>query len=210
MDIKKYTIGEEIANSITHGLGALFSAFGLIYLLINSIQDGTIWHIVSFSIFGFSLILLYSASTLYHSIQKVNYKKLLRKFDHSAIFLLIAGSYTPFLLVSLRGVWGWSLFVIVWTLAITGIILKFKFISRFQKLSVGIYVFMGWLVVVAANEIALKLDNETIIYLFAGGLFYTLGVGFYIWKKLPYNHAIWHLFVLGGSISHYLAVASIL
>ncbi len=201
-----YTFGEEIANSITHGIGVLLSIVGLVLLIITAMTYGTTWHIVSFAIFGSTLIALYLASTLYHSIPIASWKQILRKIDHAAIFILIAGTYTPFMLVNLRGVWGWSLFGVIWGLAAAGIALKIACISRFQKLSLAIYILMGWLAVIAAQEMFRTIAPTSLILLFMGGLSYTIGVIFYVWKKLPYNHAIWHLFVLGGSIFHYFAV----
>ena len=207
---KDYSTAEEIANSVTHGLGTLLSIAGLVYLILLAVERGDVWHIVSFSIFGATLILLYLASTLYHSFQKESLKRLFKKLDHSGIFLLIAGTYTPFMLVSLRGPWGWSLFGVIWGLAIAGIILKFFFIGRFKKISLAIYIFMGWLCVIAGNEFLNNVSAGSLMLLLFGGLSYTAGTIFYVWKKLPYNHAIWHLFVLGGSIFHFFAVASLL
>ena len=202
----QYTVGEEIANSITHGIGTALSIAGLVILIIVAESYENIWHIVSFSIFGSTLIILYLTSTLYHSIQRPSGKKILKTMDHSAIFLLIAGTYTPFLLVSLRGVWGWSLFGVIWGLAVVGIVIKSVYISKFQKASVVIYILMGWLIIIAFRELLNHLHFTSLIFLIVGGLFYTTGVIFYVWRKLPYNHAIWHLFVLGGSIFHYFSV----
>jgi len=204
--LNKYTAGEEIANGITHGLGVLLSIAGLVVLISMASFHGDVWHIVSFSIFGSTLILLYSASTLYHSISNPLLKIRLKKFDHSAIFLLIAGTYTPFLLVHLRGALGWSLFGVIWTLATIGIVIKSFYIQRIKKLSVGLYLFMGWLCLIAMQELTRTLPPASISLLIVGGVLYTAGVVFYSWEKLPYNHAVWHLFVLGGSISHFFSV----
>lgn len=204
--VQKYTIGEEIANSITHGIGVALSITGLVMLIIFSASKGTVWHIVSNSIYGASLIALYLSSTLYHSIPKISVKKILKVIDHSAIFILIAGTYTPFLLTNLRGPWGWSLFGVIWGLALAGIIIKAFFIYKLKKLSIAIYISMGWLVMIAMKQIILHVPKISVIFLIVGGLFYTLGVIFYAWKKLPYGHAVWHLFVMGGSIFHYFAV----
>lgn len=201
-----YTIGEEIANSITHGVGAALSVAGLTLLVALAAIYGDVWRIVSFSIYGSSLILLYLASTLYHSIQYPKVKRILRIFDHAAIYLLIAGTYTPFTLVSMRGTWGWSLFGVVWGLALMGVAFKTLFIGRYEKIATAAYVLMGWLVVVAFKQMVLTIPPGGIVWLVLGGVAYTLGVIFYAWDKLPYNHAIWHLFVLAGSICHFFAI----
>lgn len=204
--LNQYTDSEEIANGITHGFGVLLSVAGLVVLIITASFHGDVWHIVSFSIFGSTLIILYSASTLYHSISNPLLKSGLKKFDHSAIFLLIAGTYTPFLLVHLRGSLGWSLFGVIWTLAATGIVIKLFCIQRIQKLSVGLYLFMGWFGLIAMQGLTRTLPPASISLLIIGGVLYTAGVIFYSWKKLPYHHTVWHLFVLGGSISHFFSV----
>lgn len=201
-----YTMGEEIANSITHGVGAALSVAGLTLLVALAAIYGDVWRIVSFSIYGSTLILLYLASTLYHSIQYPKVKHILRIFDHAAIYLLIAGTYTPFTLVSMRGPWGWSLFGIVWGLALMGVAFKTIFIGRYEKIATAAYVLMGWLVVVAFKQMVLTIPPGGIVWLVLGGVAYTLGVIFYAWNKLPYNHAIWHLFVLAGSICHFFAI----
>jgi hemolysin III len=168
--------------------------------------------VVSYAIFGASLIALYLASTLYHSISipLPNLKPVFKRIDHSAIFLLIAGSYTPFLLVSLRGAWGWSLFGVIWALTVIGFVLKIGFIARFERITLALYILMGWLAVVALKPMVASLGLNSLIALAIGGALYTGGVFFYVWKKLPYNHAIWHLFVIGGSVAHFLAVFFIL
>ena len=202
----RYTLGEEIANSITHGFGALLSAAGVAILIAAAAVNGNSWHIVSFSIFGATLILLYLTSTLYHSFTHPTAKKVLKVIDHSAIYLLIAGSYTPFLLVSLRGWWGWTLFGIIWTCAIAGIVLKGVCIGRFHKTSVAIYLTMGWFCIVALKQLLIHVPYLSILLLILGGVSYTVGIIFYAWRKMPYNHAVWHLFVLTGSTLHYLSV----
>ncbi|HRG55891.1 MAG TPA: hemolysin III family protein [Lacunisphaera sp.] len=201
-----YTPREELANSLTHGLGAALSVAGLVLLVIRAAQHGDAWHVVSTAIFGTTLVLLYAASTLYHSLRGERLKQRLRKFDHAAIFLLIAGSYTPFVLVTLRGPWGWSLFGVVWGLAVAGMTIKFWLAGRFKLLSTLIYVAMGWLVLVAIKPLVAALPAGGMKLLVAGGLCYTGGAVFYLWKRLPYHHAIWHLFVLGGSACHWAAV----
>ncbi len=205
-DAKNYSFGEEIANSVTHGIGALLAVAGLIVLISAAVVHGNTWHIISSSIFGSSMILLYLASTLYHSIPAPRAKKILRLFDHIAIYLLIAGTYTPFLLVNLRGPWGWSLFALVWGIALTGIILKVTPLGHKRGLSLSLYLILGWIILVAIKPLLNYLDPGGIRLLVAGGLAYTGGVVFYIWKRLPYNHAIWHLFVLAGSCLHFFAV----
>ncbi len=204
--IKRYSLGEEIANSLTHGIGALLSICGLVVLVNLAATHGNIWHVVSSSIFGATMILLYLTSTLYHSITAPRAKELLRLLDHVAIYLLIAGTYTPFLLVNLRGPWGWSVFALVWSIALTGIILKVSPLGQKRGLSLGLYLTLGWIILIAINPLLSALDPGGIRLLVAGGFTYTGGVIFYIWKQLPYNHAIWHLFVLAGSIFHFFAV----
>ncbi len=201
-----YTEREELANSLTHGLGALLSVAGLVLLVGSAARHGDAWHVVSSAIFGTTLVLLYTASTLYHTSRGERRRQVLQKFDHAAIFLLIAGTYTPFVLVPLRGPWGWSLFGIVWGLALAGVVLKFWFAGRFRVVSTIIYLAMGWLVMVAIKPLLAALPAGGVKLLVAGGLCYTGGAAFYLWKRLPYHHAIWHLFVLGGSACHWVAV----
>ncbi len=197
---------EEMANTITHGIGIGFSIAGLILLVVRAAMYGNAWEVVSFSIYGASLILLYSASTLYHGFRSPRVKEVLRIFDHSAIYLLIAGTYTPFLLVTLRGPWGWSLFGTIWGLAILGITFKLIFGPRYDILSTIFYLLMGWVVIIAIKPLLSALPFAGLMWLLAGGLAYSLGVIFYAWEKLPYNHAIWHGFVLTGSLFHFFAV----
>lgn len=206
MSSQAYSSREELANSVTHGLGALLGVAGLVLLVVASSRHGDAWHVVSTAVFGATLVLLYSASTLYHSFRDEQVKRILQKFDHAAIFLLIAGTYTPFVLVTLRGPWGWSLFGVVWGLAVTGVALKFWFAGRFRVVSTLIYLGMGWLVMIAIKPLATALPAGGMKLLVAGGLCYTGGAAFYLWKRLPYHHAIWHLFVLGGSVCHWAAV----
>jgi hemolysin III len=201
-----YTEREELANSLTHGLGAVLSVAGLVLLMVYAGLHGDGWHVVSTAIFGTTLVLLYTASTLYHSLRGERLKQRLQKFDHAAIFLLIAGSYTPFLLVTLRGPWGWSLFGVIWALAVAGVTLKFWLAGRFRVVSTLIYLAMGWLVLVAIKPLVATLPAGGMKLLVAGGLWYTGGAAFYLWKRLPYHHAIWHLCVLGGSACHWAAV----
>jgi len=198
--------GEEIANSLTHGIGLVLSIAGFVVLLALAFLRGTAWHIVACSVYGASLICLYAASTLYHVAISPRLKRGLKIFDHSAIYVLIAGTYTPFLVLNLRGPWGWSLFGVIWGLAFAGILFKLWFVNRFQHVSTGVYLAMGWLVVLAAKPVLMHVPSAALIWLVAGGLLYSIGVVFYVWKLLPYSHAVWHVFVLGGSICHYFAV----
>jgi hemolysin III len=204
--LPEYTLGEEIANSVTHGVGALLSLVGTAILLYRAARNGTTLHVVSFAVYGSCLFLLHLSSTLYHALRPPRAKRVFRVFDHCSIYLLIAGTYTPFLLLSLWGRWGLTLLVAIWTLAIAGIVFKSLFIGRLQRASVLLYILMGWMIVVAAREAWARVPHAAIGFVAAGGLFYTLGVAFYAWKSLPYNHAVWHLFVLGGSVCHYAAI----
>jgi hemolysin III len=202
----QYNSREEIFNSIIHGAGILISIAGLILLAVFSSLYGKSIHIVSCTIFGITLVLLYTASTLYHSSRNPQIKHVFRIIDHSCIYALIAGTYTPFMLVTVRGVLGWTIFAIVWSLTILGILFKAFFIHRFKIFSTLAYILMGWLVVFAIKPIFQTLPGSAIFWLVSGGLAYTLGTIFYAWKKLPFNHAIWHLFVLAGSTCHFFAV----
>lgn len=206
MEKGAYTKKEELANSITHGVGIALSLAALVTLVSYASMQGDMWKIVSFAIYGLSLILLYTASTLYHSFEDVKIKHYLKIFDHSAIYLLIAGTYTPFMLVMLRESIGWLLFGFIWGLALAGICFKLFFAGRFQILSTIIYLLMGWMVAFAFKPMIDHIPEGGLYWLLAGGIFYSLGVIFYLWKRIPYHHAIWHLFVLGGSICHFFAV----
>lgn len=201
-----YTPREELANAITHGCGAALSVAGLALLVTFAALRGDAWHVVSAAVFGTTLVLLYTASTLYHAFRDADTKRLLRKLDHAGIFLLIAGTYTPFLLVSLRGPWGWSLFGVVWGLGLAGIVLKFWLAGRFRLVSTLIYLGMGWLVVLAVRPMLEAVPPGGLWLLLAGGLSYTGGAVFYLWRRLPYHHAVWHVFVLAGSACHWTAV----
>jgi hemolysin III len=204
--IPTYTRGEEIANSLTHGAGLALSIAGLSVLVTLAALRGDAWTVVGCAVFGASLVALYAASTLYHALRARRWKRVLRVFDHAAIFLLIAGTYTPFTLVNLRGPWGWSLFGVVWALAAAGVVLKAFFTGRFGILSTLIYLFMGWLVLLAIRPLVGVLPHNSLVLLFAGGSAYTAGTLFYAWRRLPYHHAVWHLFVLAGSACHFFAV----
>lgn len=197
---------EELLNTLTHGLGAVLSILGLALLLLltSGMNDG--WRTLSVIVYGSSLILLYLASTCYHGSRTPHHKTLFKTLDHCAIYLLIAGSYTPFLLVTMRESLGWPMFALIWSLAALGITLKLVFRNRLKFLRVMTYLVMGWLVVFASAELQRQLPEGGIHLLVAGGLTYTAGVVFYVAHRIPYHHAIWHLFVLGGSVCHYLAI----
>jgi hemolysin III len=197
---------EETLNAWTHGLGTVLSLAGLAVLVTMAALRGGAWHIVSCSIYGVTMVLLFFSSTLYHGCRRESLKHIFHIIDHSSIYLLIAGTYTPFVLVTLRGGWGWSLFGIVWGLALAGIVFQIFFVNRFRALQVLIYLLMGWLVVIAFKPLLGKLPRPGLLWLMAGGLSYTVGVVFYVWKKLPYHHPVWHLFVLAGGICHYFAI----
>lgn len=197
---------QELANSITHGLGAALSVAALVLLVVFASLRGTARHIVGSALFGSTLILLYMMSTLYHSFRGPRVKAVFKVLDHSAIFLLIAGTYTPFCLATLRGAWGWTLFGLVWGLAALGITFKAVFIHRMAFLSTAIYLLMGWCVVIAIVPLWKTLSPHGLAWLFGGGFCYTAGAGFYAWKSLRFNHAIWHLCVIAGSVCHFFAV----
>lgn len=197
---------EEVMNAVTHGIGTVLAIAGLVVLTIFAYWYGTVWHIVSFSIYGTTLVLLYLASTLYHSFTNERIKYIFKILDHSAIYLLIAGTYTPFMLVPLHGTLGWTIFSLVWGFALIGIVFQIFFVKRFKFIATLCYLLMGWFIVIAIKPLLATLPIFGVIWLIIGGLFYTLGSAFYLWHKLPYNHAIWHLFVLAGSVSHFIAV----
>ena len=202
----RYSRREEYANIATHAVGVLFSIVALVLMVIYAAKNGDPYFIVAVSIFGATLILLYLTSTLYHSFRHPRVKHVFRVFDHSCIYLLIAGSYTPFTLVTLRGGWGWTLFGLTWGLALCGVVFKIFFTKRFSILSTLMYIALGWLVVIAVKPVVNSVPSGGLAWLFAGGLLYTFGVVFYIWRRIPYHHAIWHLFVMAGSFCHFLAV----
>lgn len=201
-----YTLKEEIVNSVTHGIGAILSIIGLIVLLAMAITYGDVWRVISLSIYGTSLFVLYLASTLYHMVQHRRAKRVLRVFDHAAIYLLIAGTYTPFLLVVLNGVLGWVLFAVIWGMAVLGVVYKVFFLDRYVVAETVGYLVMGWLCVVALPEMVPLLSTQALWGLVLGGVVYSLGVIFYARPQKRYSHGVWHLFVLGGSALHYFAV----
>jgi hemolysin III len=197
----------EVANTITHAVGVALALAGLAVLVTIASLHGNSRQVVSYSIYGVTLVLLYAASTAYHGIQLPRARRLLRTLDHVAIYLLIAGTYTPFSLISLRGAWGWSLFGVIWALAAIGVVFKIFFIGRFSRTSTLVYLGMGWLALIAARQLFANLPSQGLVLLFAGGLCYTVGVLFFaLDRKLRFNHAIWHLFVLAGSACHFFAV----
>lgn len=205
-NIKPYSLPEEIASSVTHGIGVLLALGALSVMVVYAALRGTAWHVVSCSVYGTTLVMLFAASTLYHSLPWPRAKAVMKVIDHSAIYLLIAGTYTPFLLVPLRGPWGWSLFGVIWGLALLGVMFKVFFAGRFKLFSTLVYVGMGWIVVVAIRPLCQNLPAGGLWWLVAGGILYTAGTIFYLGRRIPFNHAIWHAFVLAGSLCHFLSV----
>ena len=204
---RPYTIKEEIWNCIIHGIGIGLSIAGLVILVVFSALHGNAWAVVSSSIFGASMIVLYSSSTIYHAVASEKWKKRLKKLDHISIFYLIAGTYTPFLLINLRGALGWTLFGIVWGLALIGTFLKLLTSGSGTKIwSISLYLSMGWMIIFASKSLFQNLSTLGAVFLVLGGAFYTLGIFFYIWKSKKYTHAVWHFFVLAGTIMHFFSV----
>jgi hemolysin III len=203
---RSLTKGEEIANSVTHGLGLAASVVAFPVLVVGAARRFGTPEVVGAAVFASSLVALYLVSTLYHALRPSRTKQVLQKLDHTAIYLLIAGSYTPFTLGVLRGPWGWTLFSLVWAIAGTGIALEFALGKRVHKLAVGLYVLMGWLVVVAVKPLLASVPWPGLAWLAAGGLLYTGGVAFYAAKRVRYAHTVWHLFVLAGSVCHFVAI----
>lgn len=199
---------EEIASALTHGLAAAAALVGGSVLITLAAVRGDAWQLAGAIVFGLCLLLLYLASTLYHAVRRPDAKARMKVLDHCAIYLLIAGTYTPFTLIALRGPWGWGLFAAVWTLALAGVAFKLFFTGRFRLLSTALYVAMGWIVLIALRPLLAAVDGWTFGWLLAGGVLYTLGTVFYHRPSLPYSHAVWHLFVVGGSVCHYIAVAA--
>lgn len=197
---------EEILNAVTHGIGTLLAVIALSILTAAAYIEGGVWHLVSFIIYGISLVLLYLASTLYHSFTNERVKCILKFFDHAAIFLLIAGTYTPFALVPLHGAVGWTIFGVVWGLALVGITLKIFFVKKFKVLSTICYLAMGWFAVVMIKPLLSTIDIGGLYWLLIGGLLYSIGSIFYLARRLPYHHAVWHLFVMAGSVAHFVAI----
>lgn len=206
MGERRLSLGEEIANSVTHGVAALASVVALPILLVVAISRRDPWQVVGGAVFGATLVMLYLASTLYHALPHARAKRVFRVLDHSAIYLLIAGTYTPFALGALRGPWGWALLGAVWTLAALGITAKATLGFRFPRLSTAVYVAMGWLAVIAVQPLLAHVGVAGLMWLLAGGLCYTAGVVFFAWERLRYGHMVWHLFVAAGSVCHFFAV----
>ena len=203
-DIKRFR--EEIANTITHGIGLGLAIAAVSVLVVLASLRGTAWHIVSCSVYGSTLVILYLASTLYHGIQRPAAKRILKVFDHCSIYLLIAGSYTPFTIVSIRGGWGWTLFGLIWGMALLGIVFKTFHTGKYEVFSTTLYLAMGWMIIIAVKPLFASVPLMGVLWVVAGGLFYTFGVLFYCFDRIPFFHAIWHLFVLGGSACHFFAI----
>lgn len=207
MNLKhSYSFGEELLNSVSHGLGLLLSVAGLTLMVVTANNSNNSNEMASAIVFGSSLIMLYLSSTLYHAVVSVKVKNYLKLLDHCAIYVLIAGTYTPFLLLSLADDWGYPMFAIVWTLAFLGVSFKLLFRHKYPKLSLATYLVMGWLIILLLPSMLENVATNGMWLLAAGGLSYSIGAIFYAFKRIPYNHAIWHLFVLGGSICHFLSV----
>jgi hemolysin III len=205
-DINSYSIAEEIWHAVTHGLGLLLSVAALSILTVLAAQSGSGKAVAGALVFGIALILMYGISTLYHAVTAPAAKRILQQLDHSAVYLLIAGTYTPVTLLGVQGTFGWTLFGIEWAFAAVGIYLKVAYYGRFETLSLVFYALMGWLILVAAEPMFAHVDTLTLSLLLAGGITYSLGILFYVWDSLHLNHAIWHLFVLGGSVLHFFVV----
>ena len=205
-NIQFYSPAEEKLNIWSHAFGIFLSIIALVLLIIKAVQQDNIWMMISFPIFGVSLILLYLASTLYHASKEPQKRFKLKVFDHAAIYVLIAGSYTPFTLVSLNGETGWLIFSMVWVMAFTGIMLKLFFTGRFKIVSTAMYVLMGWLIVFYFQDLTAHLHEKGVFYLILGGVLYTIGAILYSIKKIKFNHAIFHFFVLAGSFCHFLSI----
>jgi hemolysin III len=205
---RAYTLAEETANAVTHGVGVLLAITALVLMIVRAAHSGDNWSLVAGSVYGSSLILLYTASTLYHSFPWPRAKAVMQKIDHSAIYLLIAGTYTPFTLVTLRGPWGWTIFGLVWGLALAGIIFELAARGKWRRLSLVFYIGLGWMAVIAAKPLYEGLPGGGLLLLLAGGLFYSGGAVFYASKRLLWNHAVWHVFVLLGSVAHFFCIYS--
>lgn len=203
---KVFSLAEEIAHAVSHGIGVILSIVGLTVLLAVTLRDGGVLQVVASAVFGTTLILLYLTSTLYHCVSSPRLKPVLRRLDHTAIYLLIAGTYTPFSLITLRGPWGWGILTANWTLAIAGIVHAWSPWRRYRAVAHVLYVLMGWLILIAAAPLSRALQVGGLVLLVLGGVVYTSGLAFYAWRRLPYNHLVWHLFVLAGSVLHFFAV----
>lgn len=204
-----YTRAEEFFHAATHGMGAVLAAVGGVVLLLEALGTGDPWRVTSFAIYAATLVLLYSVSTLYHGVSRPGLKGKLRVMDHAAIYLLIAGSYTPFILLRLRGPWGWTLLALVWAVALAGVIYKLTLLDRFPRFSTASYLLMGWMALIAAAPLATQLGAETIAWILAGGVIYTVGTLIYHYNRIRYAHVVWHVFVLAGSVCHFVAIAGL-
>jgi len=203
---REQTASEELANSLTHGIGLALSVACLVLLVVLAALKGTAWHVASCSVYGATLVLLYAASTCYHGVRSPRAKRVWNAIDHSAIYLLVAGTYTPFVLVTLRGALGWTIFGVVWGFALAGILFQNIFLNRFQVFSLLTYLAMGWMAMAMLPRLLQCLPRAGLVWLFAGGLCYTLGIAFFAWKRQPYAHAVWHVFVLAGSLCHFFGI----
>lgn len=201
-----FSLGEEIANAITHGIGALLSIAGLVILIVFSSIYGNAWHVVSFTIFGSSMVILYTSSTLVHAFPQGKVKDLFEIFDHASIYLLIAGTYTPFTFLVIQGALGWTMFGVIWGLAIAGTVFKAFFVKKYLFTSTILYIIMGWIITLGWTQITENLPTNGVILLVIGGLCYTFGAIFYVWRGFKFHHAIWHLFVLAGTATHFFCV----
>ncbi len=206
MHIERRLIVEEIANSVTHGIGLVLSLAGLAALVILAMTRGSTYHIVGCSVYGATLVAVYAASTLYHSFRRPRLKHLFRIADQVAIYLLIAGTYTPFMLVTLRGFWGWLLLTLVWALSLFAIAFKIIFVDRYKAVTMALYLMIAWMAIIAVKPIITTVPIGGLAWIGAGGAAYMTGLVFFAWDRLPFNHTIWHLFVMTGSICHYFAV----
>lgn len=205
-----FSKGEEVANAITHGIGALLSVAAMVILIVFASIHGTVWHIVGFALFGVTMLLLYICSTLVHSFPQGKAKDVFEIMDHASIYFFIAGTYTPFLFIAVKGTLGWTLFGIVWGFAIAGTVFKAFFVKRFLYVSTLLYIFLGWMIVFAWGPLSTNVTFDGMIMLVIGGVFYSIGAIFYVWRGFRFHHAIWHIFVLGGSVFHFFAVMSLL
>ncbi|MEN2767551.1 PAQR family membrane homeostasis protein TrhA [Ornithinibacillus xuwenensis] len=201
-----FSKGEEIANATTHGVGVLLSIAGLVLLIVFSAFEGTALHVVSFTIFGATMVILYTSSTLVHALPPGKAKDLFEIFDHSSIYIFIAGTYTPFTLLVIEGALGWTMFGVIWGLAVAGIVFKAYFVKKFLFTSTILYLLMGWLIVIGWNRIVVNLESGGVVLLVAGGLCYTFGTIFYMWRGFKYHHMVWHILVLAGTICHFFCV----
>lgn len=201
-----YTLKEEISHAISHGIGAALSIAGLPVLIVTAALEGTVWHVVSFSIYGAAMVLLYLSSTLVHSFPEGRAKHIFDIFDHSSIYIFIAGTYTPFLLTALRSPIGWTLFGIVWGLTLFGIVFKIFYVKKFLYLSTLLYILMGWLIVIAWKPLTAAVPSEGITLLVIGGILYSVGAIFYVWRGFQFHHFVWHLFVIASSVAHYFSI----